>query len=213
MKLLVVKFSPVSRYLPRLSPRYIPPPPDGATARGGPWRPLQYASRSLGSLLYLSIHLSPSFSGPWARHPAISFLAFLFVLLHTALRTASFFGTAVSCTLSICPSHLILWHLINLTMFSPLIMASNSSFRYVPQHPICGDPKRMFCLQCRRPSSHTHSNKSPNCALCFPIFVFVDSRLPEQVSVLNGSMWLKRKAYKGSRCVAALIPNVDTRWR
>ena len=39
-----------------------------------------------------------------------------------------FFGIAVSCILSIRPSHLILWHLINLTMFSPLIMASNSSF-------------------------------------------------------------------------------------
>ena len=33
------------------------PPPDGATARGGPWPPLQYASKSLGSLLYLSIFL------------------------------------------------------------------------------------------------------------------------------------------------------------
>ena len=39
-----------------------------------------------------------------------------------------FFGISVPCILSICPSHLILWHLINLTMFSPLIMASNSSF-------------------------------------------------------------------------------------
>ena len=39
-----------------------------------------------------------------------------------------FFGISVSCILSIWPSHLILWHLINLTMFCPLIMASNSSF-------------------------------------------------------------------------------------
>ena len=39
-----------------------------------------------------------------------------------------FFGIAVSCILSIWPSHPILWHLINLTMFCPLIMASNSSF-------------------------------------------------------------------------------------
>ena len=39
-----------------------------------------------------------------------------------------FFGISVSCILSIWPSHLILWHLINLTMFSPLIMAYNSSF-------------------------------------------------------------------------------------
>ena len=66
--------------------------PVGATARGGPWPPLQYASRSLGSLLCLSIRLYPYFSGPWTRHPAISFLVFLFVMLHTAFRTASFLG-------------------------------------------------------------------------------------------------------------------------
>ena len=41
---------------------------------------------------------------------------------------STFFGISVSWILSICPSHRILWHLINLTMFSPLIMASNSSF-------------------------------------------------------------------------------------
>ena len=75
-------------------------PPDGATARGGPWPPLQYASRPLDSLLCLSIRLHPSFSGPWTRHPAISFLVFLFFLLHTAFRT-TFFGIAVSCILSI----------------------------------------------------------------------------------------------------------------
>ena len=105
------------------------PPPDGATAPGGPLPPLQYASRPLGSLLCLSIRLHPSFSGPWTRHPAISFLFFLFVSLRTPFRTTSFFGgISVSCILSIWPSHLILWHLISLTMFSPLIMASNSSF-------------------------------------------------------------------------------------
>ena len=68
------------------------PLPDGATAQGGPWPLLQYAARSLGSLLCLSIRLYPSLSGPWTRHPAISFLVFLFVLLHTAFRTASFLG-------------------------------------------------------------------------------------------------------------------------
>ena len=76
-------------------------PPDGATARDGPWPPLQCASKPLDSLLCLSIHLNPSFSGPWTRHPATSFLAFLFVLLHTAFRTTSFFGIAVSCILSL----------------------------------------------------------------------------------------------------------------
>ena len=59
---------------------------------------------------------------------AISFLVFLFVSLHTTFRTTYFFGISVCCILSIWPSHLILWHLINLTMLSPLIMASNSSF-------------------------------------------------------------------------------------
>ena len=42
-----------------------------------------------------------------------------------------FFGIAVSCILSMWPSHRILWHIRNLTMFSPLIMASNSSFRRI----------------------------------------------------------------------------------
>ena len=65
-------------------------PPDGATARGGPRPPLQCASKPLDSSLCLSIHLNPSSSGPWTRHPATSFLAFLFVLLHTAFRTTSF---------------------------------------------------------------------------------------------------------------------------
>ena len=60
----------------------------GATARGGPWPPLQYASKPLNPLLYLSIRLFPSFSGPWTRHQTISFLVFLFVLLHTAFRTS-----------------------------------------------------------------------------------------------------------------------------
>jgi hypothetical protein len=43
-------------------------------------------------LLCLSICLFPSFSGPWTHHSAISFLVFLFILLHTAFRTTSFLG-------------------------------------------------------------------------------------------------------------------------
>ena len=39
-----------------------------------------------------------------------------------------FFAISVSCIFSIWPSHRILWHLINPTMFCPLIMAYNSSF-------------------------------------------------------------------------------------
>jgi hypothetical protein len=45
-----------------------------------------------------------------------------------------FFGIAVSCILSMWPSHRILWHLMNLTMFSPLIVASNSSFCRILHH-------------------------------------------------------------------------------
>jgi hypothetical protein len=67
---------------------------DGATGRGGPWPwplpPLQYASKPLDPLLCPFIRLFPSFSGPWTRHSAISFLVFLFVLFHTAFRTTSF---------------------------------------------------------------------------------------------------------------------------
>ena len=63
---------------------------DGATARGWPWPPIQYASKPLDPLLCLSIRLFPSFSGLWSHHPAISFLVFLFILLHTAFRTTSF---------------------------------------------------------------------------------------------------------------------------
>jgi hypothetical protein len=36
----------------------------GATARGRPWPPFQYASKPLDPLLYLSIRLFPSFSCP-----------------------------------------------------------------------------------------------------------------------------------------------------
>jgi hypothetical protein len=36
----------------------------GATAQGGPWPPLQYVSKLLDPLLYPSIRLFPSFSGP-----------------------------------------------------------------------------------------------------------------------------------------------------
>ena len=57
------------------------------------------------------------------------------------------FGIAVSCILSICPSHLILWHLINMTMFSPLIMASNSS----------------FCRDARNHKHKTHKDLQNNC--------------------------------------------------
>ena len=41
------------------------------------------------------------------------------------------FGIVVSCILSMWPSHRILWHLMNLTMFSPLIITSNSSFHQI----------------------------------------------------------------------------------
>jgi hypothetical protein len=52
-------------------------------------------------------------------------MVFLCVLLHTAFHTTSFLGIAVSCILSMWPNHRIRWLLINLTIFSPLIMSSN----------------------------------------------------------------------------------------
>ena len=101
----------------------------GTTARGGPWPLLHYASRPPDPLICLSIRLFPSFSGPWTRHPAISFLVFLFVLLHTAFRTSfwscgflhSFYVSNPSCSLVFNePDN-----------SSPLIIASNSSFRRI----------------------------------------------------------------------------------
>jgi hypothetical protein len=58
-------------------------------------------------------------------------LVFLCVLLHTAFHTTFFGGIAVSCILSMWPSYRIRWLLINLTIFSSLIMSSNSSFRRI----------------------------------------------------------------------------------
>ena len=174
-----------------------PSTPDGATARSGPWPPLQYASRYLGSLLYLSIRLSPSFSGPWTCHPAISFLVFLFVLLHTAFRTACFFGIAMSCILSICPSHLILSHLINLTMFSLLIMTStfvitsswtncclvSPSIKAV----FCRTSKLHFCL--RRPRTRLKI-QVPIADITFVVIVHFSILLVIQVSSQNSDLFL-----------------------
>ena len=107
------------------------PPPHGATARGGPWPPLQCASRPLDYLLCLSSHLNPSSSGPWTRHPATSFFGLPLRFVAYSFPYSIFCGIAVSCILSMWLSHRILWHLMNLTMFSPLIMAFNSSFRRI----------------------------------------------------------------------------------
>ena len=80
------------------------PPPDGATARGGPWPPLQYASRPLGSLLSLSLH---SFTPISLRSMDTSSSH---LILGLPLRLVAYifpysivFGIAVSCILSICP--------------------------------------------------------------------------------------------------------------
>ena len=118
-----------------------PPPPDGATARGGPWPPLRYASRPLDYLLCLSICLHPSFSGPWTRHPFISFLVFLFVLLLPAFCTTSFLGlqcliNTVCWKLALFPSQdyadICYWHYGFLsydTVASVLEKHTNSTFR------------------------------------------------------------------------------------
>jgi len=54
-------------------------------------------------------------------------------------------GIAVSCILSIWPSYHILWHLINLTMFSSLIMASNLSFRRILHNSFSFTGLYIFC--------------------------------------------------------------------
>ena len=103
---------------------------DGATApRGGPWPPLQYAPKPLDPLLCPSIRLFPSLSGPWTRHPAISFLVFLFVLLHTAFRTTFFRNCGVLHSFYMTkPSYSLAFYKPD-NVPPPLIIASNSSFR------------------------------------------------------------------------------------
>jgi len=67
---------------------------DGATGRGGPWPPLQYASKPLDTLLSLSlsIRLFPSFSGPLTLNPAISFFCLPLRLVAYSFPYIFFFG-------------------------------------------------------------------------------------------------------------------------
>ena len=86
------------------------------------------ASRSLA----LSLH---SFIPIFLRSVDTSCSHLIFGLPHCLVAYSFpyniFFRIAVCCILSIWPSHCILWHFINLTMFSPLIIASNSLFRRI----------------------------------------------------------------------------------
>jgi hypothetical protein len=101
----------------------------GATARGRTWPPLQYVSKTLDPLLSLSIRLFPSVC---SIDTSSSHLVFGLPLRLVAYSFPYIFGgIAVSCILSMGPSHRIRWLLINLTIFSPLIMSSNSSFRQI----------------------------------------------------------------------------------
>jgi hypothetical protein len=80
--------------------------------------------------LALSLHLlTPIFLRSMDTSSSHLILGFPLRFVACSFPYSIFFGIAVSCLLSICPSHQILCHLINLTMFSPLIMVSNSSFR------------------------------------------------------------------------------------
>ena len=108
-------------------------------------------STRLDNIIYIIIIISWRYSPGWAlasaticlqvsRSLALSLHAFILIFLRSMDTSSShlipglplrlvaysfpysvFFGIAVSCILSICPSHLILWHLINLTIFSPPI--------------------------------------------------------------------------------------------
>ena len=80
--------------------------------------------------LALSLHLlTPIFLRSIDTSSSHLILGLPFRLLAYSFPYSIFFRIAVSCILSICPSHRILYHLINLTIFFPLIMVSNSSFR------------------------------------------------------------------------------------
>ena len=98
----------------------------GATARGGPWPPFQYASRPLDPLLCLH-----SFIPIFLRSVDTSSSHRIFGLPLRLVAAYIFFVIAVSCILSTWPSHRILCHLMNLTIFSSLIKTSNSSFRRI----------------------------------------------------------------------------------
>ena len=79
--------------------------------------------------LALSLHsFIPIFLRSMDTSSSHLFLGLPLRLVAYSFPYSIFFGIAVSCILSIFPSHRILWHLISLTMFSPLIMAANSSF-------------------------------------------------------------------------------------
>ena len=94
--------------------------------------------------LGLLYNTPPSLSIPWSVSPFVYPIFLMSVdtssnhlIFGRPLRVVAysfqyniFSGIAVSWIFSIWPSHRILWHLINLTMFSPLIIiTSNSSFR------------------------------------------------------------------------------------
>jgi hypothetical protein len=80
--------------------------------------------------LALSLHLlTPIFLRTMDTSSSHLILGLPLRLVAYSFPYSIFFGVAVSCILSVCPSHRILWNLINLTIFCPLIMVSNSSFR------------------------------------------------------------------------------------
>jgi hypothetical protein len=81
----------------------------GATARGGPWPPFQYVSKPLDPLLYLYIRLFPSFSGPWTRHPAISFLVFLCDIFPGCSMVWTFHVPNVKSVIPVCCLHRVLF--------------------------------------------------------------------------------------------------------
>ena len=51
--------------------------------------------------------------------------------IQLSIQHLFFFGISVPSILSMRPNHRNLWHLTNLTMFSPLIITSNSPFRRI----------------------------------------------------------------------------------
>ena len=100
---------------------------------------LQYASKPLAPLINLSHSLRsfPSFSRPWTRHPAISFLVLLFVLLWCFAFYIIYIYiiyTYLYYTLQAPPS-------ISLSSFIPIFLTSSS-------HLIFGLTLRLVVVSC-----------------------------------------------------------------
>ena len=113
-----------------------------------------------------------------------------------------FFGTAVSCILSIWPSHRILWHFINLTMFSPLIIASNSSFRRILHNSFSFTVPYIFrsiflsnTADALSSSTVRVHNSEPQVSLVYTVQLYYNARCKHHANAEEYTMWHTGYAY------------------